>query len=122
MGVLRFILKLFSGLVGLVFAVFGAMSLVFLIMVFVPDSALASQSLGQVWFSHDPFLAVLHNPSIQLAQVVVERKLNLPGLWNPGITTLLNWPSWMALMVTSLASLIIGAIFWRLAKPRPKST
>lgn len=120
MGILRFIFKLASGLIGLVFAVVGAVALVFMVMVFVPDSSLASQSLGQVWFRHDPFLALLHNPSIQLAQVVVERKLNLPSLWNPGITTLLNWPSWMALMVTGLGGLVIGAFFWRLARPRPK--
>lgn len=118
MAVIRIILKSLSGLVGLFFGVLGAIALVFLVMVFVPDSSLAGQPLGQVWFQHDPLLALLHNPSIQLAQVVVERKLNLPGLWNPGITTLLNWPSWQALLTVGAAGLIIGGIFWRLAMPK----
>lgn len=111
------IFKLISGLLGLILAVIGAMALVFLVLVFVPDSSLASQPLGQVWFQHDPFLAVLNNPSIQLAQVVIERKLNLPALWNPGITTILNWPSWLGLMTVGVVGIVLGGLFWRLAIP-----
>lgn len=117
MGIITFILKVISGLLGLFLAVVGGEALVFLVMVFVPDATLAEQPLGQVWFQHDPFLSLLNNPSIQFAQVFVERKLNLPALWNPGITTLLNWPSWLALMVVGLVGVVLGGLFWRLAIP-----
>lgn len=120
MGVIKFILKVFCGVLGLSLAVVGGGALVFLVMVFVPDASLASQPLGQVWFRHDPFLPLLNNPSIQLAQVFVERKLNLPALWNPGVTTLLNWPAWLALMVVGLAGVVLGGLFWRLATPAPR--
>lgn len=123
MGALSVIFKVISGLLGLALAVIGGMALVFLVLVFVPDASLATQSLGQVWFRHDPFLALLNNPSIQLAQVVVERKLNLPMLWNPGITTLLNWPAWLALLTVGLVGTVLGGLFWRLAIPsrRPRT-
>ena len=117
MGVILIILKVLGGLLGVALAVTGALALVFLVMVFVPDSSLASQSLGQVWFRHDPFLALFNNPSIQLAQVVIERKLNLPMLWNPGITTILNWPSWLALMSIAVVGMALGTLLWRLAVP-----
>ncbi len=117
MGIIKFILKVFSGLLGLFLAVVGGGALVFLVLVFVPDASLAEQPLGQVWFRHDPFLPLLNNPSIQFAQVFFERKLNMPALWNPGITTLLNWPAWLGLMVVGILGVVLGGLFWRLATP-----
>lgn len=116
MGFIKGILKLLSGLIGLVFALPGLIMLVFEVMVWVPDSSLASQSLGRVWFQHDPFFSILQSHSIQLAQVIVERKLQWPELWNPGITTILNWPSWIALLVLGISCLIISGIFSNLAR------
>lgn len=120
MGIIRGLLKLISGLLGLVFALFGLMMLVFEIMVWVPDSALAAQSLGRVWFQHDPFFSILDSHSIQLVQVIVERKLQWYELWNPGITTILNWPSWIALLVLGIGSLIISGIFSSLARGKKR--
>jgi hypothetical protein len=43
--------------------------------------------LGQTWYS-------LHVESLNLAQVLLERYL-WPPLWNPGVVTLLQWPTWV---------------------------
>jgi hypothetical protein len=94
------------------------MMLVFEVMVWIPDSARATQPLGQVWFQHDPFFSFMQSHSIQLAQVIAERKLQWPELWNPGITTILNWPSWIALLVVGIISLIIGGIFLAFVRGR----
>ncbi len=118
MGIISGLLRLISGLIGLFFSLFGIMMLVFEVMVWVPDSARANQVLGQVWFQHDPFFSIFQSHSIQLAQVIAERKLQWPALWNPGVTTILNWPSCMALLVLGISSLIIGGIFLVLAKGR----
>jgi hypothetical protein len=111
------LLRLISGLLGLAFTLFGLLMLVFEVMVWVPDSARAANSLGQVWFQNDPFFSLTQSPSIQLAQVIIERKLNWPELWSPGITTILNWPSWIALLVIGLASIVLGSLFSRIALP-----
>lgn len=115
--------RLISGFIGMVFGLLGLSMVVFEVLVWVPDSARATQPLGQVWFQSDPFFFILQSHSIQLAQVVIERKLQWPALWNPGVTTILNWPSWVALLVVGGACFIIGGIFWRMAragKRRPR--
>ncbi|HHB83914.1 MAG TPA: hypothetical protein ENK61_10690 [Devosia sp.] len=94
------------------------MMLVFEVMVWFPDSARANQVLGQVWFQHDPFFSLFQSHSIQLAQVIAERKLQWPALWNPGVTTILNWPSWMALLVLGVGGLVLGGILFYLAAKR----
>lgn len=116
MGIITGILKLLSGIVGVAFGLIGLTMVVFEVMVWVPKPALATQPLGQVWFQNDPFFFILQSHSIQLAQVIAERKLQWPALWNPGVTTILNWPSWMALLVVGATCFIIGGIFWRLAR------
>jgi hypothetical protein len=45
--------------------------------------------LGELWFN-------VHVASLNLVQVVVQRYLH-PFLWNPIITTSLQWPAWSLL-------------------------
>ena len=118
MGIIGNLLRIFLGLLGVIFNLFGIMMLVFEIMVWLPHSARATQPLGQVWFQHDPFFSFMQSHSIQLAQVIIERKLQWPELWSPGITTILNWPSWVALLVVGVTSLIISKILMVLARRR----
>lgn len=53
----------------------------------VANGALSLKPLGQVWYEIDA-------ASLNLAQAVVERYL-FPELWDPVITTFLNWPAWV---------------------------
>ena len=101
--VLRAVVRIFA--VG--FGLLGLGGLAALGAVLVAGNGLAGQLLGRVWFQHDPFVGALNSPSIQLVQVFFERKLSLPQLWNPGVTTLLNWPSWMALGAVALVGLVL---------------
>ncbi len=122
MGIITAILKLLSSLIGVIFSLFGLSMIAFEIMVWIPEPARATQPLGQVWFQNDPFFFIFQSHSIQLAQVIAERKLQWPALWNPGITTILNWPSWMALLVMGATCFIIGALFWRLGRRSKRRT
>ncbi len=51
------------------------------------QGALSLKPLGRVWYEIDA-------GSLNLAQAVVERYL-FPELWDPVITTVLNWPAWV---------------------------
>jgi hypothetical protein len=115
------ILRLVGIVLGLVLLVFGLAAFGFDITVLAAPGGLAGLPLGQVWFQHDPFLPLLHSPSIQLAQVVVERKLQWPELWNPGITTILNWPSWLALTALGGCGTLLSIVVLRLAIPRRRA-
>lgn len=117
MGIISGLLRVISGIIGLVFSLFGIVMLVFEVMVWIPDSTRASQTLGKIWHLYDPFAALVGTNSLPLFGAIVERKLN-PVIWNPGITTILNWPSWIALLVLSISGLIIGGIFLSMAKGR----
>ncbi len=118
MLVLRWLFRFVLGTAGLVLVLFGMMMLTFEVLVWVPDSARAFQPLGQVWFQNDPFFFIFQSHSIQLAQVIAERKLQWPELWNPGITTILNWPSWMALLALGAATLPAGLVLLRAIRRR----
>lgn len=105
---------LFQILGGVIFAL-GGIALVFEAIVLFASDGRMNQVLGQVWFQHDPLLSTLGSPSIQLAQVVIERKLGLISLWNPTITTVLNWPSWIALLTIAAVLILVGGIVFSLA-------
>jgi hypothetical protein len=56
-------------------------------------------SAGELWFQLD-------NASLNLVQAVVQRYL-LPEIWDPGIQTILLWPTWIVLGIPALILLII---------------
>ncbi|MCB9992780.1 MAG: hypothetical protein H6873_03880 [Hyphomicrobiaceae bacterium] len=117
---LRWIVGFLLFIVGLFFLILGVMGFVFIGIVATANDGRAEQILGQVWFQHDPFFWVQQTFSIQLVQVVIERKLLLPWLWNPGITTILNWPSWVALLVVGAVGVLIGWFVIRFAARLPR--
>ena len=81
------------------------------------DGRLA-EPLGRVWYRDDVLAPILHSPSIQLFQVFFERKLGMPFLWDPGITTILNWPTWLALSSGSVVCVIVGMLGFSVTKRR----
>lgn len=109
------IVRIFFQILGGVIFALGGMALVFEAIVLFAGDGRMNQVLGQVWFQHDPLLSTLGSPSIQLAQVVIERKLGLISLWNPTITTVLNWPSWIALLTIAAVLILVGGIVFSLA-------
>jgi len=118
---MRFIVDVIRALIrilALAFGLFGLVGLVFEIVVLVAGDGRAAQSLGQVWFQHDPFAFLNKGPSIQLAQVFFERKLQMPALWSPGITTILNWPSWVALLGVGLGGVVIMLVLFAITRRR----
>lgn len=124
MRFISFIIKWILGFAGFVVALsllaIGAVGAVFGVGVLIANDGRAANVLGQTWFQHDPFFFLFDSASIQLVQVVVERKLGVVWLWNPGITTLLNWPSWMALFTIAAVCLPLGFLAMWFAIRFPK--
>ncbi|MBU1175531.1 MAG: hypothetical protein KKH72_09020 [Alphaproteobacteria bacterium] len=79
--------------------------------------------LGRVWFEDDVLRPILGSPSIQLFQVFFERKLAMPFLWDPVITTILNWPTWLALgggaVFCVIGAMLIFGFTKRREEPKP---
>ncbi|GAA0779965.1 hypothetical protein GCM10009077_24220 [Roseibium denhamense] len=57
--------------------------------------------LGQVWFTHSP-------DTLNLVQAAIQRHVH-PGLWDPGIQTVLTWPVWAVFAPLGLLLLWMGA-------------
>lgn len=55
---------------------------------------------GQLWFE-------LHRESLLLLQPAIERHV-WPPLWDPGITTILQWPAWAVFGVPGVILLLVG--------------
>lgn len=60
---------------------------------------------GQLWFD-------LHKDSLLLLQPAIERHL-WPPLWDPAITTVLEWPAWAVVGGLGLVLLAIGQLAGR---------
>ncbi len=59
--------------------------------------------LGKAWFDFD-------SGSLNLAQALVERYLS-PGVWDPWISTVLQWPAWavfaaLAIFLTLITKMV----------------
>jgi hypothetical protein len=70
------------------------------------DGILRLHALGEWW-------ARIHRESLLLLQPAVERHLS-PGLWDPGIQTVLEWPA-------APEFAVLGAVFWLLRRRKPKA-
>ena len=77
-----------------------------------------SWPLGRVWYEDDVLRPLVGSPSIQLFQVFFERKLGLPILWDPVITTILNFPTWLALGGGAVVCVIVSMLIFGYTKRR----
>ncbi len=69
---------------------------------------------GELWFALD-------SGSLNGLQVLIQRHLRLPDLWDGGIVPLLNRPAWEAILWLVIGGLVIGGLFLlggRRRKPR----
>ncbi len=67
----------------------------------IAQSRISLAPLGQVWFDLAP-------DTLNLTQAVVQRYVH-PGLWDPGIQTVLTWPVWVVFSAIGLLLLWLGA-------------
>lgn len=103
------VLRAVVRIIALVFSLAGLAVLALLGYLVLFGNGMASQVLGQVWFQN-------HVASLNLLQAIVQRRL-VPELWDPGIVTILGWPSWQALLSVAAALLVIGWLLFRIKKP-----
>ena len=111
------LIRLIVGLVGLIALAVGVLAVIFEVGVLTAGDGRATKILGEVWYRHDPFAPLVHTASLQLLQVFFERKLHQPSLWDPGITTILNWPAWLGLLALMVVGLVVGVVLLAMALP-----
>ena len=71
---------------------------------------------GTAWYQADV-------ASLNFSQVVIQRHLHLPGLWDSVIVPhLLTRPVWEAIIIVFVVFLVLGALFLRIARPRQRSS
>lgn len=112
---MRRLLNILIRLLAVIFALPGALALGFLVAVVLAGGGRATAPFGQVWFQNDPFQPFLHTASLPLFGAIIERRVS-PFLWDPILTTILNWPSWVGLSVLAVIFLLIASLFWALSR------
>jgi hypothetical protein len=78
-----------AGTVGWTLAAVALVTLVHDLNAYSESGAYRAIPLGELWFN-------VHVASLNLIQAVVQRYLH-PFLWDPIITTVLQWPAWSLL-------------------------
>ncbi len=75
-----------------------------------------TQLTGKAWFE-------AHVASLNFSQVIIQRHLHLPGLWDSVIVPhLLTRPVWEAIIIVFVVLLLLGALFTRIGRLRQRST
>jgi hypothetical protein len=78
-----------AGTVGWALAAVALITLAYELNAYSESGAYRAIPLGELWFN-------VHVASLNLVQAVVQRYLH-PFLWDPIITTVLQWPAWSLL-------------------------
>ena len=75
-----------------------------------------TQPTGKAWFE-------AHAASLNFSQVIIQRHLHLPGLWDSVIVPhLLTRPVWEAIIIVFVVLLVLGGLFIRIGQPRQRRT
>jgi len=75
-----------------------------------------TQPAGAAWYK-------AHVASLNFSQVIIQRHLHLPGLWDSVIVPhLLTRPVWEAIIIVFVAFLVLGELFLRIGRPRKRSS
>jgi hypothetical protein len=110
-GLLRLVFRLVAVLLLLLAAAFVVLVAAVLV------AGLAGMPLGQVWLEHDILAPVVGTSSEPLFGAIIERRFS-PALWNPGIVTILNWPSWLGLLTFAAIAAVPGWLLFALTARR----
>ncbi len=71
---------------------------------------------GTAWYQ-------AHVASLNFSQVVIQRHLHLPGLWDSVIVPhLLTRPVWEAIIIVFVVFLVLGALILRIGRRRRRSS
>ncbi len=70
-----------------------------------------TQQAGQLWFAMDL-------ESLNGAQVLIQRHLHLPWLWDEGVVPLLRRPTWEAILWLVIGGLILGGFLLAVSRRR----
>ena len=71
---------------------------------------------GTAWYQ-------AHGASLNFSQVIIQRHLHLPGLWDSVIVPhLLTRPVWEAIVIVFVVFLVLGALFLRIGRRRRRSS
>ena len=71
---------------------------------------------GAAWYQ-------AHVASLNFSQVIIQRHLHLPGLWDSVIVPhLLTRPVWEAIVIVFVVFLVLGALFLRIGRRRRRSS
>ena len=67
--------------------------------------------LGKVWFD-------LHLESLNLSQVVIQRHLKLPFIWDEWVVPMLQQPAWLVMAYLVGGLLLLSLLFLRIGRPK----
>jgi len=103
-------LKLLGRILGFIFIVAGAVVLVADVVAVIAGRG--GTVLGRLWFE-------THLYSLNFSQAIIQRYIN-PSIWDPGIVTILQMPTWQGLALVASVLLLIGfLLLWLCGKRRP---
>lgn len=77
------------GYVGFIFLGLALTALIYELLIALNSGSYRVIAAGELWFR-------LSSTSLNLAQAVIQRFLH-PGLWDPVIISILQWPAWSVL-------------------------
>ena len=69
---------------------------------FLDTGVFAFQSLGETWYRLD-------QDSLNLSQAIIQRYI-WPAIWDPGVTTLLLWPTWLLPLLLAIGIWLWGQV------------
>jgi len=78
--------KMIINLIAVISLVLGLITAILDLTKTIADSAITMSPLGKVWFD-------FHNTSLNALQVGIQRKLNVPWLWDSVFVSILQMPA-----------------------------
>ena len=92
--------KFIFRLLALLFLIIAAVTATLDITRSIADSTLVITPLGQDWFTYS-------RETLGLLQTGIQRKLH-PAIWDPGIQTILQGPTWLVFGILALLFGLMG--------------
>lgn len=117
---MKFILNIIRAgfrIFGVAAGAIGVAAFGFFVAILLMGDGLLNQTLGQVWYQHDPFVSLVKTSSLPLVGAIIERKIH-PALWDPVALGLLGLPSWLALLILTALFLGIAVAIFALTRRR----